>query len=252
MHRPRRCGLRLAAALLACLAAPAAPAKLTEAEVRRYAGDYSTDCRQRNAPRLRVQADRLMRDQDGRRLVSLNVVARTDFHGAQPPAGFAVALVADREVFEVYTDRHGPYIRDDKERRFRRCALRRNDAADRIDTDIVSATPVNVARSPAAFLGDPVLKSAYLKLIGSKARDRWLARFEGDSPPLTRVSAGGISYVASAVCKKDACTDHRIVVLHAQAQGLVYAKLQFGERTVLLGSPPPAVAEALERLWTPS
>ena len=99
------------------------------------------------------------------------------------------------------------------------------------------------------ILLDPKAKSAYYKALGPLVREQWLARLDGPSPQNKKVKVAGGDYVLASSCKNHDCDQNNIVLLYSTTQAVVYAKIFQRGKTTLIGSPPPAVASELERLW---
>jgi hypothetical protein len=102
--------------------------------------------------------------------------------------------------------------------------------------------------SAAGLLYDPKAKAAYTKALGPLAKNPWLARLDGPSPQNKAVKVAGADFVLLAACKDHDCADHNTVLLWS-APDVVYGKVYQRGRSTLIGSPPPAVATELEKLW---
>ena len=75
----------------------------------------------------------------------------------------------------------------------------------------------------------------------------WLTVLDAPAPPVKRVHVAGATYQLVHVCKNHDCADNNLTLLYAP--GAVYARLMLRAKPVLLGGPPPAVADELGRLW---
>ena len=102
--------------------------------------------------------------------------------------------------------------------------------------------------SAAGLLYDPKAKAAYYKALGPLAKEPWLARLDGPSNENKAVRAAGADFVRIATCKNRDCYDNTVVLLWA-APDVVYGKVVQKGRSTLIGSPSPAVATELEKLW---
>ena len=56
-------------------------------------------------------------------------------------------------------------------------------------------------------------------------------------------------YVLLNTCKNHDCYDNNVVLLWSGVQEVVYGKVYQKGKSTLIGSPPPAVAAELEKLW---
>ena len=60
-----------------------------------YGGNYSSDCGNASAPRLRVVADALMVEHGNKRMTGSNVQAAHSYFGQSPPPDYQVALLGE-------------------------------------------------------------------------------------------------------------------------------------------------------------
>ena len=102
--------------------------------------------------------------------------------------------------------------------------------------------------SAAGLLYDPKAKAGYYKALGPLAKEPWLAKLDGHSPQNRPVMVANTDFVLVAACKNRDCADHNTVLLWS-APDLVYGKVYQRGKSTLIGSPPPAVAAELEKLW---
>ena len=100
----------------------------------------------------------------------------------------------------------------------------------------------------AGLLYDPKAKAGYIKALGPLAKEPWLAKLDGPSPQNRPVRVANSDFVLVAVCKNRDCSDHNTVLLWS-APDVVYGKVYQRGKSTLIGSPPPAVASELEKLW---
>ena len=230
-----------------------------------YGGNYSSDCSNGSAPRLRVVADALMVEQGNKRLTGSNVQAAHSFFGQSPPPDYQVALLGEvrgeQLIFLVYRDKSGQYITIDGEpkvraalgkalldRKYRSC----NSAQQAAAPNPPSPAPQKYSEteiSAPGLLADPKFKSAYYKALGAMMKESWLAKLDGPSPTNKKVKVAGTEYLLAGACKDHDCADNNIALLYSAAQGVVYGKVYRQRRSTLIGSPPPAIATELERLW---
>lgn len=115
----------------------------------------------------------------------------------------------------------------------------------------LSASAVQSQRmlEPAELLRDPKFKALYLKALGPKSKTPWLARMDGPAPTTRMVKVGGRNYILAAFCKNHDCGDNSAVLLYAADRGILYGTIFERGRTTLIGTPPPAVAVELGKLW---
>ena len=236
--------------------------------LRQFGGRYAVDCANPAVPQLRVTADALLVEQAGQRMTGRKPVSAYSYFGnSAPPKNFQVALLSEvrggpQLIFMVYADPAGPYILLDGDAkvlaaltktlttpRYRRC----EPPAAR------AATALTPAPSPAAapggvpgmsvLIADPAFKRAYLRSIGAKASERWLARFDGPAPPTREQTFDGVPYVVVAICKAHDCYDHNAVFLYSAPQQRVLGLVQQNGVKTLVGAPGPSLASQLDRLW---
>ena len=263
-----RLGLAIAAACLLAVATAQAQTGLGADEMKLFAGSYAADCANPAATHLRVMRDALLVEQSTQRMTGRNVMAVASFFEPNPPKGFQVALISEvrggpQLLFLVYSDKAGQYITLDGDPKvqvalglvltkpkYRRC--------DPPGAPVVAAAPptppppaadADVVPHVSALLADPKFRRAYLRSIGPKASERWLARLEGPAPETRAQTVEGTRYIFVAVCKAHDCYDHSAVFLYSAAQERVLGLIQQNGVKTLVGAPPPSVGAQLERLW---
>lgn len=102
--------------------------------------------------------------------------------------------------------------------------------------------------SASGLLYDPKAKAGYYKALGPLAKEPWLAKLDGPSSENKAVKVAGADFVKIATCKNHDCTDNKVLLLWA-APDVVYGKVYQRGKSTLIGTPPPAVASELEKLW---
>lgn len=254
-----------AAATLVATSTPAWAQRLDAQLLKLYGGNYSSDCGNASAPRLRVVADALMVEQGNKRLTGNNVQAAHSYFGNSPPPNYQVALLGEvrgeQLLFLVYRDKTGQYITIDGDtkvraalgkalldRKYRSC----NPGQQAAIPNPPSPAPQKYSEteiSAPGLLADPKFKSAYYKALGALVNESWLAKLDGPSPTNKKVKVAGTEYLLAGACKDHDCADNNIALLYSAAQGVVYGKVYHQRRSTLIGAPPPAVASELDRLW---
>ena len=106
-----------------------------------------------------------------------------------------------------------------------------------------------VELGPPEMLRDGAFRSAYVKALGPLAKTAWLTRLDGPAQPVKTVKAAGADYQLVTACKPHDCYDHSMLVLYAAPSKTVVGKVHQAGRSTLIGSPSPALAAELERLW---
>ena len=233
-----------------------------------YGGNYSADCRNATATRLRVVADALIVEQGNKRLTGNNVQAAYSYFGQSAPPNYLVALLSDvrggaQLLFIVFKDASGQYITLDGDqkvqaalgksllgRKFRSCdPANKQTASAQSPAGLSSATQAGAMIGPPELLKDAKFKSAYYNALGPKIKETWLAKLDGPAPLVKKVKVAGTEYLLASACKNHDCADNNTVLLYSAAQGVVYGKVVQQRGASLIGAPPPAVATDLERLW---
>jgi hypothetical protein len=266
------------ALVLACLfgvALAIAPmpshAALNAESMKLWGGTYSQNCSDPAAPRLRVTADALSVEQGSQRMVARNIDSAYSFFGNSPPKDFQVALMGEvrgglQILFLIYKDRSGEYITLDGDPKVRAALGKPLLAAKHRHCDVQAAPVTTTQPSPASpapaatagpggapdvgfLLADRKFKSTYLRAIGAKASERWLAQMDGPSPPTRVQTFESTPYVVIAICKPHDCYDHNAVFLYSAAQDRVLGLIQQSGVKTLIGLPAPSLAAQLDRLW---
>ena len=101
----------------------------------------------------------------------------------------------------------------------------------------------------AGLLYNAKAKATYYKSLGPLSKEPWLAQLDGPSSENKAVKVAGADYVLVSTCKNHDCAENNVVLLYSGAQDVVYGKVYQRGRSTLIGSPPPAVAAELEKLW---
>ena len=101
----------------------------------------------------------------------------------------------------------------------------------------------------AGLLYNAQAKAAYHQALGPLVKEPWLARLDGPSREFRPVKVAGEAYMLGDACKNRDCYDHNVVLLWSGAKNVVYGKVVQRGKSTLIGSPPPAVAAELEKLW---
>jgi hypothetical protein len=91
----------------------------------------------------------------------------------------------------------------------------------------------------AGLLYNAQAKATYHRALGPLVKEPWLARLDGPSREFRPVGT----------CKNHDCHDNTILLLWSGVQNVVYGKVVQRGKSTLIGSPPPAVAGELEKLW---
>ncbi|HEX7863914.1 MAG TPA: Ivy family c-type lysozyme inhibitor [Variovorax sp.] len=261
----------LATALLAALLPAAAWSQqpgggLPPDAMTLYGGRWSTNCADASAPTLQVLQDRLIAESGKRRVVAREPQTAHSFFGnSPPPTGFDVALMSDAGkagamTFLVYRGPRGQYITLDADKpvagqlgpemmklRYWRC-----DGAGRAlppPSEPVAKVPPPPTGSPAALAQGPAMQKAWRAALGTRENDRWLVRREGPAPEPQWVTLEGTRYLLHAFCKPHDCYDNNAIALYDQGSGRIYGLVQRNGTNRLVGTPPPALAPQLDKLW---
>jgi hypothetical protein len=250
---------------VASLWASTAHAQLAAEDLKLYGGRYAVDCADGSSPRVIVSSDAITVEQGTQRMTGRNLQSSASYYGnSTPPANFRTALMAEirgnaQLVGLVSTDRDGAYLRfeaGDRQvsaalgplatARFRDCNAARSQQA-------LAQTASTIAEDKRDQVDHArQLKSAfsvaYRRALGPLAREPWLADVTATSFDRS-TSIGGQEYRLGAVCKPHDCHDNNMVVVVAAGNGPIYGKVVIANRAAYIGAPPPAIRQALERLW---
>jgi Inhibitor of vertebrate lysozyme (Ivy) len=264
-------------AMLALTAANApawAQGKLDAATMKAFGGTYQLDCSNNASPKATVFPDALVFLHGDKRVAGSKPESQTSFYGNSPPPEYLIMLVSEAPggqlFFAIHQDKSGQYLKIDGDakvvaaigkqltgQKFRRCDG--------------TAKPMQTAAAPAAqgkadpnkpfkgyalteltaagLLYNPKAKATYYKALGPLSKEPWLAKLDGPSSENKAVKVAGADYVLVSTCKNHDCFENSVVLLYSGAQDVVYGKVYQRGKSTLIGSPPPAVAAELERLW---
>jgi hypothetical protein len=251
----RLCGMALG--LLCAASAASAQGKTDNALMMRYGGVLAPDCSNYMLPQLKYLGDSLVVQEGGKAvLTGRNIKAVPGYFGSTPPPEFENALASEVApgqgmVFVFYRNASGLFATVEgapqvvarlpaafKGKRARHCDPNRN---------AVPGKPATAPAMPTDLLKDASFKRAYTQALGPLGREPWLARLDGPGQPVTQVQVAGKSYRMVSVCKTHDCYENSMLFLYAP--GAVYGTVYQSGRSTLVGSPPPAVAAELQRLW---
>lgn len=255
--------IRGAAAIIVAAVFPAQSQGALKADaLKQYGGTYSSDCSNPTAPRATVFADALVVLQGDKRIAGDKVQAAFSYFGQSPPPNYEVALLSEvrgsgQLMFIVYRDKSGQYMTLDGDpkvvaalgkaltgHKYRHC-----DPTRKVTAAAPAAPQSASAGDAGSLLMDPSFKSAYYKALGPKVKESWLAKLDGPSPLNKKIKVAGSEYVLASSCKNKDCAENNTVLLYSAAQRVVYGKIYERGNSTLIGSPPPAVASELDRLW---
>ena len=254
MRSRRLCRL---AALLALLPI-AALGRVSASEELLYGGVYSAQCNEPSALRARLFGDTMRLEQGRKAVVALDFKSSKTAPSNPPPPAFRITYVGevaggDGLVFVLTHDASGLFVTlaggpktlamigpGLQGLRLRHCDPNRN---------ALPGAPAPQWVAPGELLRDPKFKRTYLKALGPLSAEKWLVTLSGPAPEVRRLDVGGRAMRLAAVCKPRDCGDNNLVLLYDAASPAVYGKVYQSGRSTLLGNPPPALRNELDRLW---
>ena len=267
---------RSAILLLAAAGAPAwSQEKLDANTMKAFGGTYQVDCASNASPKATVFPDALIFLHGDKRVAGSKPQSETSFYGNSPPPEYRIMLASEAPggqlLFAIHQDKAGYYLRLDGDQKvmaaigkpvaaqkFRRCdgttkpmqaAVAAPPAQGKADPNKTFKGYALTELSAAGLLYDPKAKATYYKALGPLSKESWLAKLDGPSPQNRPVKVTGVDYVLVSACKNHDCEQNNVVLLHSGSQDIVYGKVYQRGKSSLIGSPPPAVAAELDRLW---
>lgn len=240
-----------------------------------YLGVLAPDCSNYILPQLKNLGDSLVVQDGGKAvLTGRNVKPAPKHFGATPPPEFETAFtseVAGGEalVFVYYRNASGLFAAVEggpkvmaalpaafKGKRSRHCDPNRNavpgagvpDAQAKADPSKFKGYALTELTA-SGLLYNPQAKATYYKALGPLTKESWLAKLDGPSKEFRPVRVAGADYMLGSTCKNRDCYDNTIVLLWSGVQNVVYGKVVQTGKSTFIGSPPPAVAAELEKLW---
>jgi hypothetical protein len=99
------------------------------------------------------------------------------------------------------------------------------------------------------LIKQPAFKSAYLNVLGSKAKEAWLAHLSGPSSQAIQQTIRGEEYLLAHSCRQHACNIDNIVFAYSSTSNRVFAKLVENGSVQWLGDPPPEIQAELEAYY---
>ena len=271
---------RLICSVTLAIAASSTPVwsqgKLDAHSMKAFGGTYQVDCGSNTSPKATVFADALVFLNGDKRIAGSKVQAAAAYYGNSPPPEYRTVLLSEvpggqELLFTIFEDKSGYYLKLDGDQKtmaaigkplsgqkFRRC----DGTAKPVQTATVAAAAQGKADPNKTFKGyaleelsasgllyDPKAKASYYKALGPLSKEPWLAKLDGPSPQNKKVKVAGADYILVSACKNHDCADNNTALLYSGVQDLVYGKVYQRGKSTLIGSPPPAVAAELEKLW---
>lgn len=265
-------------AMLTLFASSASVWAQSKSDIQRmqpYLGVLAPDCSNYMLPQLKNLGDSLVVQDGGKAvLTGLKVKPAPKYFGATSPPEFETAFtseVAGGEalVFVYYRNASGLFAAVEggpkvmaalpaafKGKRARHCDPNRNAVPGAgVPSEQAKADPNKfkgyalTELTAAGLLYNPKAKAAYYKALGPLTKESWLAKLDGPSSENKAVKVAGADYFQVSTCKNRDCYENNVVLLYSGVQDVVYGKVYQSGKSTLIGSPPPAVAGELEKLW---
>jgi hypothetical protein len=240
-----------------------------------YLGVLAPDCSNYMLPQLKHLGDSLVVQDSGKAvLTGRSVKPAPKYFGATPPPEFETAYtseVAGGEalVFVYYRNASGLFAAVEggpkvmaalpaafKGKRARHCDPNRNVAPGAGEPSAQAKADPNKFKgytltelSASGLLYNAKAKETYYKALGPLSKEPWLAKLDGPSSENKPIKVAGADYVLISTCKNHDCFENNVVLLYSGPQDVVYGKVYQRGKSTLIGSPPPAVAAELEKLW---
>ena len=263
--------------VLAAMSSPAwAQSKSDIQRMQPYLGVLAPDCSNYMLPQLKHLGDSLVVQDGGKAvLTGRNVKPAPKYFGATPPPEFETAYtseVAGGEASGVRvlpqcfgsvrrgrgrTEGDGraagsvqgqarPALRPEPQRRAgggsaERAGKSRSEQVQGLRADRTDRVRAALQREGERY----VLQSAGSANQGAVVGEAGRSELEENRP----VKVAGADYMLGGTCKNHDCFENNVVLLYSGAQDVVYGKVYQRGKSTLIGSPPPAVATELERLW---
>lgn len=272
MNRLLRC---VALALLATSSVAWAQSKSDIQRMQPWLGVLAPDCSNYLLPQLKHLGDSLVVQDGGKAvLTGRNVKPAPKYFGAAPPPEFETAFTSEvvggeALVFVYYRNASGLFAAVEggpkvmaalpavfKGKRSRHCDPNRNVVPGTGSPDAQAIADPNKFKgyaldelSASGLLYNAKAKSTYYKALGPLSKEPWLAKLDGPSPQNKKVKVANADYFLLSACKNHDCHDNTVVLLWSGVQDVVYGTVVQKGKSTLIGSPPPAVAAELEKLW---
>jgi len=118
---------------------------------------------------------------------------------------------------------------------------------------VVSALFAGPGRAQEMMGTDVLLKDArfragFAAALGASAKERWIAALS-NSGPVIEVRADGETWLQATPCKPHDCAENNLLLLYSRTSGDVTGVLHAKGRHAPVGSPSPALAAAMEKMW---
>jgi hypothetical protein len=243
--------------------------------MRAFGGTYQLECGNNASPKATVFADALVFLHGNKRIAGSNVQVASAYFGNSPPPEYRTMLLSEvpsgqELMFAIHEDKSGYYLTLDGDsktmaaigkplsgRKFRRCDGRAKPtqaatpaaAPTKADPNKTFNGYALTELTAAGLLYNRKAKATYYKALGPLSKEPWLATLDGPSSENQPVKVAGADYVLISTCMNHDCFENSVVLLYSGTQDLVYGKVYQRGKSTLIGSPPPAVAKELEKLW---
>lgn len=244
---------------VAAVGASSAAQAMDQDAMMKYGGVFSPDCPNYTGLRLKYLGDTLVIARGAREVAAGSVRVSKAFPGPGPaPSDFRAVLSGavpgkDALSFTLFHNMDGLFAvvaAGPKTLaavgpgvvgvRIRHCDPNRN---------ALPGAPVAVMVFPSDMLRDRQFKGLYVAMLGPLVSESWLMQLTGPSHEARPVRVAGKDYQLFGSCKEHDCYDNSLAILYSAQDKVLYGQGVSRGRPIVLGSPPPAVAAELNRLW---
>jgi hypothetical protein len=91
----------------------------------------------------------------------------------------------------------------------------------------------------------PEFKKAYLKVLGDKRKENWIATLSGPSSEVEQTTIDGNDFIIGHSCRPHYCNTHNLFFFYSPNDKQVFVKLAENGKFSILGKPTPKVEEEL-------
>jgi hypothetical protein len=99
------------------------------------------------------------------------------------------------------------------------------------------------------LIKNPEFKQSYLKALGDKRKESWIAKLNGPSSEVAHKTIAGDDYIVGHSCMPHNCGTYNLIFFYSANKKQVFVKLNEEGESSILGKPTPKIEEELNAYY---